>query len=372
MKKKGFTLIELLAVIVVLAIIALIATPIVLNLINNAKEGAAKSSATAYVKAVENGVVQELVKNSNGKYTGKFKVDSTGLKLVSDADNNVKITVDVSGKLPKENSYVVLDENGTVTNAYFIIDSYNVQYSDGVANIVKESNNGPTKVEPTSTDTHKGIVYLDPTNLENNCNASNSVSETGTKTGCMKWYIYSEDDNSYNMILDHNTTATVAWISKEDYINAGGTEEKYGEYGRNDKEAITVTNQLTYDTNTWSEALNARLITGAEVASVSNITSWNDNYDGSLCFGSNKPNDISKRTQYAWLYDRTSTNCELRGCLNNSDNETHGYWTSTAELISINGAWHVDDAGYLSGNVVGSATYAGVRPVITVSKSLFK
>ena len=33
MKKKGFTLIELLAVIVVLAIIALIATPIVMNVI---------------------------------------------------------------------------------------------------------------------------------------------------------------------------------------------------------------------------------------------------------------------------------------------------------------------------------------------------
>ena len=136
MKKKGFTLIELLAVIVVLAIIALIATPIVLNLINNAKEGAAKSSATSYVKAVENGVVQELVKNSNGKYTGKFKVDSTGLKLVSDTDNNVKITVDVSGKLPKENSYVVLDENGTVTNGYFTIDNYYIVYSNGVAKVL--------------------------------------------------------------------------------------------------------------------------------------------------------------------------------------------------------------------------------------------
>ena len=289
------------------------------------------------------------------------------------------IEADISGKRPTSGEYIV--KNGRVESGNFCIDGYYIEYKNSTSkyNKDKKCNNsnssvssGATKVEPTSTDTHKGIVYLDPTNLENNCNASNSVSETGTKTGCMKWYIYSEDDNSYNMILDHNTTATVAWISKEDYINAGGTEEKYGEYGRNDKEAITVTNQLTHDTNTWSEALNARLITGAEVASVSNITSWNDNYDGSLCFGSNKPNDISKRTQYAWLYDRTSTNCELRGCLNNSDNETHGYWTSTAELISINGAWHVDDAGYLSGNVVGSATYAGVRPVITVSKSLFK
>ena len=34
---KGFTLIELLAVIIVLAIIALIATPIIFNVIENAK-----------------------------------------------------------------------------------------------------------------------------------------------------------------------------------------------------------------------------------------------------------------------------------------------------------------------------------------------
>ena len=36
-KKNGFTLIELLAVIIVLAIIALIATPIIFNVIENAK-----------------------------------------------------------------------------------------------------------------------------------------------------------------------------------------------------------------------------------------------------------------------------------------------------------------------------------------------
>ena len=38
MRKNGFTLIELLAVIVILAIIALIATPIILGIINDARE----------------------------------------------------------------------------------------------------------------------------------------------------------------------------------------------------------------------------------------------------------------------------------------------------------------------------------------------
>ena len=43
--KKGFTLIELLAVIIILAVIALIATPIVLNVVDNARKSANKDSA---------------------------------------------------------------------------------------------------------------------------------------------------------------------------------------------------------------------------------------------------------------------------------------------------------------------------------------
>lgn len=53
MNKKGFTLIELLAVIVVLAIIALIATPIVMNTIKKAQDGANARSVEGYMKAYE-------------------------------------------------------------------------------------------------------------------------------------------------------------------------------------------------------------------------------------------------------------------------------------------------------------------------------
>ena len=53
MKNKGFTLIELLAVIVILAIIALIATPMILGVIDTAKRGSAESSALGYVESVE-------------------------------------------------------------------------------------------------------------------------------------------------------------------------------------------------------------------------------------------------------------------------------------------------------------------------------
>ena len=53
MKKKGFTLIELLAVIVVLAVIALIATPIVTRTIENSKRGAAVESVSNMIKTAE-------------------------------------------------------------------------------------------------------------------------------------------------------------------------------------------------------------------------------------------------------------------------------------------------------------------------------
>ena len=54
--KKGFTLIELLAVIVILAIIALIATPIILGIINDAREESNERSIELYASAVRNAI----------------------------------------------------------------------------------------------------------------------------------------------------------------------------------------------------------------------------------------------------------------------------------------------------------------------------
>lgn len=51
MKKKGFTLIELLAVILILAAIALIAIPVVTNIIEDAKKNALKDSAYGVLEA---------------------------------------------------------------------------------------------------------------------------------------------------------------------------------------------------------------------------------------------------------------------------------------------------------------------------------
>ena len=67
--KKGFTLIELLAVIIILAIIALIATPIILNVIDDAKKSAGLSEANMIYSGIENYCsVEEMKEQMDSSY----------------------------------------------------------------------------------------------------------------------------------------------------------------------------------------------------------------------------------------------------------------------------------------------------------------
>ena len=60
-RSKGFTLIELIAVLVIMAVIALIVTPLVLNVVRKAKNSANKRSIDAYGKAIDLAVASYLL-----------------------------------------------------------------------------------------------------------------------------------------------------------------------------------------------------------------------------------------------------------------------------------------------------------------------
>ena len=69
-KSKGFTLIELLAVIVILAVIALIATPLIMGTITKAKRNSMKDTAYGILKAGEQYAGEKLLLAENN-YAGE-------------------------------------------------------------------------------------------------------------------------------------------------------------------------------------------------------------------------------------------------------------------------------------------------------------
>ena len=122
--KKGFTLIELLAVIVVLAIIALIATPIVMNTIKNAKKGAAERSADNYIDAVETAVATKRLDNVilEGTYTINDKGNLEGNGLTK------PLEIEMNGNKPTGGTITI--SNGQVTtDSTMTIKSYEVAYN---------------------------------------------------------------------------------------------------------------------------------------------------------------------------------------------------------------------------------------------------
>ena len=104
-KKNGFTLIELLAVIIVLAIIALIATPIIFNVIENAKIKSLENSCYGVIDAVRTNYSENLLnstrecKDENDKNCGG-KIETNG--------NVEELTV--AGEQPSGGSWVIVND----------------------------------------------------------------------------------------------------------------------------------------------------------------------------------------------------------------------------------------------------------------------
>ena len=111
MNKKGFTLIELLAVIVILAIIALIVTPVVSNIISSARKAANARSVEGHIKNIEYAIIQKAFEEG----TGNLSIYDT---ITSDAA--LDATLPASNQLPagdKINCTLLKISNGTVEKA---------------------------------------------------------------------------------------------------------------------------------------------------------------------------------------------------------------------------------------------------------------
>lgn len=127
-------MIELLAIIVILAIIAVITIPIILNVIDNSKRGAAIDSAYGYRDAIYKGFLTDLSLDSSKELpNGIYVIDNTG-KLVN--SNGVILTVNVSGIEP-DDGWVELNKGEVVAFSLKFGDYVVTKYQDTEADAVK-------------------------------------------------------------------------------------------------------------------------------------------------------------------------------------------------------------------------------------------
>lgn len=135
--KKGFTLVELLAVIVILAIIALIATPIILNVIDNAKEGSAKNSAYGYIDAVEKANAQQILKESNiSVLSGTYTIGEKGATVIeSKAGEGTKASFAVSFKGTAPTAGTLTYADGKLKSGEITVDGKTFTITDGTLDI---------------------------------------------------------------------------------------------------------------------------------------------------------------------------------------------------------------------------------------------
>ena len=329
-KRKGFTLAELLAVIVILGIITSITVPIVTNQIDKYKTKVCVTQYDNILNAARSYTADNLLALSDSATVTLSELDSKGyIDASSLKDPVTKETISSELQI----HIVKMDKK----YKYYLDDSANTGCKDDLKQ--KFYSNRSLSVGTA--------VYYNPVSGEECTGYIEANSTTETNSGCMKWYVvkYNSGDSTVDLILDHNTTAKVAWNSTADALKT--------------------------DTSNWKSDLRPRLITANEIAKITGNTGFDATQLGQSWFylDSNNHTKIASSTsksKYAWLFDYTKE-CTNSGC-NKADSSTYGYWTSTPNKGDSFSVWHVHSYGSLDGHDV-TDTDLGIRPVITISKS---
>ncbi len=210
MKRKGFTLIELLAVIVILSVIALITTPMILNIIEETRKKASIESVNGILDAAEK---YEITSMLEGEETRRFefpneKLQYKGTKpesgtLIIDEEGNTSITVLINGycvrkRFNETTPSVIEEKNCTIEDSELI---YAERYKEEILNgAYPEIKNEliPVTIESNGTVTYADIrkewysyknkVWANAVILKDN--VTHSVGEVIPESDIKQYYVW--------------------------------------------------------------------------------------------------------------------------------------------------------------------------------------
>ena len=316
-KKKGFTLIELIAVLVIMSIIALIVTPLVMNIIRKARGAADKRSIDAYGRSIELAIAGYLL--DNGKFPteiNQLTIEYSGNKVECETtqintDSSVYLAECTVARRSVEN-YTYGSDKSPTYKAYSVGDQVtynNVDYYVIKDSGAKESAVTLLKAEP---------LTVDEVNLYGEGHVNKNINEsTGT---------------AYNQ----NGYGGMAYYSSSTCSNypPGGCKNDY------------ESSEIKYVIDAWSadkasSAIEARLISKNE------IETEQKEYDASGGCGAMFTGDFVKND---WMY-----------------NNNYWYWTNTPKDNTSTDVWTVNSNSLVNNNYVFAMGV--VRPVIVLPKS---
>ena len=327
--KKGFTLIELVAVLVIMAIIALIVTPLVMSIIRKAKIAADKRSVDAYGRSIElaiagylmdTGTIPTSISQLTIEYSGDEVVCST-TQLKS--DSSIYLAGCTVGGRSVE-GYTYGKEEAPTYTAYKVGDE--VSYNNVAYRVIKASGADESTVT---------LLKATPLTVA-------EVNQYGAG------HINKYTSESVGTAYDYNSDGTVGGMAYYTSETCGYVNNNWVESGCTTEYAQS---EVKYAVDAWKtaqapNATDARLIT---------LDDLRDNLGMEL----NKTNPTS--------YQITVTEDTPTWVMG----ENYYYWTMTTNTDKTADVWYVYDRShaYVDSYPVQNYYRGAVRPVITLSKA---
>ena len=321
-KRNAFTLIELVGVLVIMAIIALIATPLVMNIIRKARISADKRSIDAYGRSIELAIAGYLL--DIGKFpteVSQLTIEYSGNQVVCEttkinSDSSVYLAgCTVNGRGVE--GYTYGKEEVVTYKSYQVGDE--VSYNNVNYYVIKDSGVSEDSVT---------LLKAEPLTVA-------EVNEYGV--GHENRYINYTVGTVYNMgcygVIAYYTSETCGYVNNNNVYLGCTTDYAHSE--------------VKYVVDAWKSAKaplasEARLISKDEYEPMITV----ETYETPTAPGTRYV------PQYDWQY-----------------NYNYWYWTYTPYTDSSSYMWRVsNDAGVL--NSAGVDSFGGtVRPVIVLPKS---
>ena len=398
--KKGFTLIELLAVIVILAIISLIAVPIVIHIINDAKKSSEEESIELYIDAVQKTIAKKQLSNPNFN-PDKCEIQDNGdLECYKDNKLIDTVQIEMKGNVPK--SGVIKIENNKINyKNIFYENLYYHKNKKNIKSITKQpkytelisdaDNNNEVSIgdkysyQVNNNDTFNFYVLSFNNDDTVNLIMDRNICEDGTDNYtsdyddnqcryCTRYWGVIYNTNGPTSIMSLLYSGTKNWINVPNmnvFYDDKKENEDIGvawENGYTKLEIIDGVGTITKKDGTKTEILldNNKTIK-ARLPKLSEMIS--SNVGCHLMISSNDwgscPVWIVENLRYENVAnDKYSINKEndYRSPIYN----IQGYWLLTSSSSSLKYARAVSKEGVISGGESGFNNYYGARPVITV------